>query len=69
MADDGIDMVILDINMGYGLIIWEMTIKIWSAWISIWDILSPCLLPWSAARRYHTAAATRGMDTTRSVTE
>jgi hypothetical protein len=27
--------------MGYGLMIWEMTVSIWSSWISIWDILSP----------------------------
>jgi len=35
-----IDMVILDIDMGYGLMIWEMTVSIWSSSISIWDILS-----------------------------
>ena len=38
-----IDMVILDIDMGYGLTIWEMTISIWSSPISIWDILSLCM--------------------------
>jgi hypothetical protein len=38
-----IDMVILGIDMGYGLMIWEMTISIWSFPISIWDILSLCL--------------------------
>jgi len=31
-----IDMVIQDIDAGYGLMIWEMT-------VSIWDILSLCL--------------------------
>ena len=36
-------MVILDIDMEYGLMIWEMTVSIWSSWRSIWDILSPCL--------------------------
>ena len=36
-----IDMVILGINMGYGLMIWEMTVSIWSSPVSIWDILSP----------------------------
>jgi len=35
-----IDMVILNIAMGYGLMIWEMTVSIWSSWRSIWDILS-----------------------------
>ena len=35
-----IDMVILDIDMGYGLMIWEMSVSILSSWISIWDILS-----------------------------
>ena len=34
-----IDMVILDIDMGYGLMIWEMTVSIWSSSVSIWDIL------------------------------
>jgi hypothetical protein len=38
-----IDTVILDIDMGYGLMIWEMTVSIWSSSISIWDILSLCL--------------------------
>ena len=38
-----IDMVILDIDMGYGISIWEMTVSIRSSWISIWDILSLCL--------------------------
>jgi len=38
-----IDMVILDIDMGYGLMIWEMTSSMWSSWRSIWDILSLCL--------------------------
>jgi len=40
-----IDMVILDIDIGYGLMIWEMTVSIWSSPISIWDILSPCAGP------------------------
>jgi len=38
-----IDVVILNIDMGYGLVIWEMTVPIRSSWIPIWDILSPCL--------------------------
>jgi len=38
-----IDMVILDIDMEYGLTIWEMTVSIRSSSISIWDILSLCL--------------------------
>jgi len=33
-----IDMVILDIDMGHRLMIWEMTLSILSSWISIWDI-------------------------------
>jgi len=33
------DMVI---DMGYGLIMWEMTVSIWSYWMSIWDISSLC---------------------------
>jgi hypothetical protein len=33
-------MVILDIDIGYGLMIWEMTVSIRSSFISIWDILS-----------------------------
>jgi len=37
-----IDMVILDIDMGYGLMICEMTVSIRSSPISIWDILSLC---------------------------
>jgi hypothetical protein len=35
-----IDTVIREIEMGYGLMIWEMTVSIWSSPISIWDILS-----------------------------
>jgi hypothetical protein len=36
-----VDLVILDIDIGYGLmIIWEMTVSIWSSPVSIWDILS-----------------------------
>jgi hypothetical protein len=38
-----IDMVILDIDMGYGLMIWETTVSIWSSPISMWDISSLCL--------------------------
>jgi len=34
------DMVILDVDMGYGLMIWEMTVSIRSSSTSIWDILS-----------------------------
>jgi len=30
-----IDMVILDIDMGYGLMMWEMTVSIWASPISI----------------------------------
>jgi hypothetical protein len=37
-----IDMVILDIGMGYGLMIWEMSVSMRSVSISIWDILSLC---------------------------
>jgi len=33
-------MVILDIDTGYGLMMWEMTVSIRSSPISIWDILS-----------------------------
>jgi hypothetical protein len=35
-----IDMVILDIDMGYGLMIWQMTVSMWEIIISMWDILS-----------------------------
>ena len=38
--DIDIDKLILDIDMGYGISIWEMTVSILSSWISIWDILS-----------------------------
>jgi hypothetical protein len=38
-----IGMVILDIDRGYGLMIWEMTVLIWSSWRSTWDISSFCL--------------------------
>jgi len=38
-----IDMVILGVDMGYDLMIWEMTVSIWSSSISIWDMLSLCL--------------------------
>jgi len=39
-----IDMVILDIDVGYGLMIWETTVSTWSSRISMWDMLSlwPC---------------------------
>jgi hypothetical protein len=40
-----IDMVILDIDMGYGLMIWEMTVSIWSSWRSMWDNFSLWLAP------------------------
>jgi hypothetical protein len=46
-----IDMVILDIDMGYGLMIWHMTVSILSSWISIWDILSH----WSSGVSWHHA--------------
>jgi len=32
-------MVILDIDLGYGLMIWAMTVSIWSSRISIRDVL------------------------------
>ena len=35
-----IDMVILDIDMGYGLMIWELTASIWSSAVSTREILS-----------------------------
>jgi hypothetical protein len=35
-----INMVILDIDMGYGLMMWKMTVLIQSSPISIWDIMS-----------------------------
>jgi hypothetical protein len=38
-----IEMFIID--MGYGLMIWEMTVSIWSSSMSIWDILSHCPQP------------------------
>jgi hypothetical protein len=37
-----IDMVILDIDIGYGLMIWEMAVSIWSSPTSTWDTLSLC---------------------------
>ena len=40
MVNYHIDKDILDIDVGYGLMIWEMTVSTWSAPISIWDILS-----------------------------
>ena len=36
-----ISHIILDIDMGYGLMIWEMTVSIWPSWSSRWEILSP----------------------------
>jgi len=39
-----IDVANLDIDMGYGISIWEMAVSIVLSWISIWDILSLCLL-------------------------
>ena len=59
-----IDMVILDIDMGYGLMIWEMTVSIWSSSISIWDFLSPCL----GGERARLAMDEGQMDTARHVT-
>ena len=41
-------MVILDIDMGYGLMKWDMTVSIRSSPISIWDILS--LWSWNQPR-------------------
>ena len=38
-----IDMVVLDIAMGYRVRIWEMTASIRSSWISIRDIVSLCV--------------------------
>ena len=45
MVNYYINMVILDIDMEYGLMIWEMTVSIRSSPISIWDILSLCASP------------------------
>jgi len=50
------DMVILDIDMEYGLIMCEMKVSIRSSSISIWDILLLCLP--GATRR--TRGAPRG---------
>jgi hypothetical protein len=33
-----IDNVILDVDLGYGILMWEMTVSIRSSPISIWDI-------------------------------
>ena len=44
-----IDMVILDIGMEYGLMIWEMTVSIRSSPISIWDVWSH----WTLAQGGH----------------
>jgi len=43
MGDVSIDTVISHIDMGYGLMIWEMSVSIRSSPVSIWDILSLCL--------------------------
>jgi len=47
-----IDMVILDVDVGYGLMIWEMAESMQSSSISIWDILSlwwyPLPTAWTA---------------------
>jgi len=51
-----IDMVILDIDMGYELMIREMTISIWSSSISLWDILSLCA-PSSHSRPNHVSTS------------
>jgi hypothetical protein len=40
MVINHIDMVGLDIDMGYELMIWEMKVSIRSSPISIWDVLS-----------------------------
>jgi len=40
-----IDVVILNIDTGYGFMIWEMTVSIRSSPISIWDILFVTLQP------------------------
>jgi len=48
-----IDMVILDIGMEYGLMIWEMTVSIWS-WISDIDmeyLLTLTQMRWMTWRR------------------
>jgi len=42
MAIHHIDVIILDIDVGYGLMIWEMTVSTRSSVISILDILSLC---------------------------
>jgi hypothetical protein len=39
-----IHMVCMNIEMGYGLILWEMTVSIWSSGILISDILSLWLI-------------------------
>ena len=46
-----IDTVVLGIHMGYGLMMWEMTVSIWSSPISIWEILSLWSLPPGARLR------------------
>jgi hypothetical protein len=42
MVSHHIDVVILDIDMRCGLMLWEMTESIWSSSVSTWDILSRC---------------------------
>jgi hypothetical protein len=49
-------MVFLDIDMGYGLMIWEMTVSIGSSGGTIWDILSL----WAVPRRYAPAPRSSG---------
>jgi len=43
----------LDIDMGCGLMIWEMTVSIWSSSISIWDIFSPADRVIDTRRSHH----------------
>ena len=55
-----IDMVILDIDMEYGLMTWEMTVSIRSTPISIWNILSVCIAPASASTLEHSVRFSHG---------
>jgi hypothetical protein len=52
-----IDMVILDIDMGYGLMIWEMTVSIVTVMISHIDMGYLVTLPSSACCSHELAAA------------
>jgi hypothetical protein len=56
-------MVIMHMDMGYGLLIWEMTV-VWirSSPISIWDILSLFLKALPAAERARGAEAGSAVD-------